>query len=110
MLFDTMVELPFGLYSDFVLEEKHGFNKKTYKLFVKDLLLTLLLQCVIGGPVLCALIFLVNWGGELFYFYVRYIYILFLKTNLWTLGIRIYRCFQLYHVDCIPRINCASFQ
>ncbi|EAN33213.1 Peptidase family M48 family protein [Theileria parva strain Muguga] len=70
MLFDTMVELPFGLYSDFVLEEKHGFNKKTYKLFVKDLLLTLLLQCVIGGPVLCALIFLVNWGGELFYFYV----------------------------------------
>ncbi|XP_951789.1 metallo-protease, putative [Theileria annulata] len=70
MLFDTFIELPFGLYSDFVLEEKHGFNKKTYKLFVKDLLLTLLLQCVIGGPVLCALIFLVNWGGELFYFYV----------------------------------------
>ncbi|BAM40700.1 metalloprotease [Theileria orientalis strain Shintoku] len=70
LLFDTAVDLPFSLYSDFVLEEKHGFNKKTYKLFVKDLLITLSLEVGLGGPFLAAVIFLVNWGGELFYFYV----------------------------------------
>ncbi|UVC54754.1 metalloprotease [Theileria orientalis] len=70
LLFDTVVDLPFSLYSDFVLEEKHGFNKKTYKLFLKDLLITLSLEVGLGGPFLAAVIFLVNWGGELFYFYV----------------------------------------
>ncbi|EKX73445.1 CAAX prenyl protease 1, putative [Theileria equi strain WA] len=69
MLIDALFEIPFGLYSDFFLEEKHGFNKKTLKLFFKDLALSLVLYAVIGGPTLCVLIFLVNWGGDTFYFY-----------------------------------------
>lgn len=70
MLLDTAIEIPFSLYSDFVLEEKHGFNQKTIGLFIKDLFLSLMLQVVIGGPVLSTLIFLVRWGGDLFYIYV----------------------------------------
>nr|BAN64249.1 CAAX metallo endopeptidase, putative [Babesia bovis] len=67
---DTIIEIPFSLYSDFVLEEKHGFNKKTIRLFFKDLLISFGLQIVIGAPVLSIVIFLVNWGGEYFYLYV----------------------------------------
>lgn len=29
---DTVVSLPFGLYSTFVVEEKHGFNKQVIQL------------------------------------------------------------------------------
>ncbi|GFE55278.1 peptidase family M48 domain-containing protein [Babesia ovis] len=67
---DTVIDLPFSLYSDFVLEEKHGFNKKTIGLFFKDMLISFALQAVIGAPVLCTIIFLVNWGGQHFYLYV----------------------------------------
>ncbi|CDR97884.1 CAAX metallo endopeptidase, putative [Babesia bigemina] len=70
LLIDTTLDIPFGLYADFVLEEKHGFNKKTLRLFFKDLAISLVLQCVIGAPVLSIVIFLVHWGGDLFYIYV----------------------------------------
>jgi len=29
-------DLPFSIYSTFVLEEKHGFNKQTASFFIKD--------------------------------------------------------------------------
>ncbi|CDJ47135.1 peptidase family M48 domain-containing protein, putative [Eimeria brunetti] len=48
---------PFQLYGDFCVEEKHGFNKKTKGLFIKDKLLGLGLTAAIGAPILCAL-----WG------------------------------------------------
>lgn len=36
-LVGTVIGIPEGLYKNFVLEEKHGFNKMTYKTFVLDL-------------------------------------------------------------------------
>jgi len=36
-LVGTVIGIPEGLYKNFVLEEKHGFNKMTYKTFVQDL-------------------------------------------------------------------------
>ncbi|KAJ0395545.1 hypothetical protein P43SY_003013 [Pythium insidiosum] len=67
---DTIVGLPFSLYSTFVIEARHGFNKQTLKLFFTDKLKTFMLFIVIGYPVIAALIYVIRWGGELFYFYV----------------------------------------
>ena len=69
-LLDTMIGIPWSLYSTFVLEEKHGFNKQDLKLFVTDLLTSMALTVVIGGPVMAALLKLIVWGGEYFYIYV----------------------------------------
>lgn len=69
-LHDTIVTLPFSLYSTFVVEEKHGFNKSTMALFFKDKLMTLLLTLVIGAPILSGVVWVVRWGGPHFYFYV----------------------------------------
>lgn len=69
-LFSTVVDLPFGLYKTFVLEEKHGFNKQTFALYVTDMLKTQLLLICLGGPVLGGLIWVIKWGGENFYLYV----------------------------------------
>lgn len=69
VLQDTVVSIPWSLYSNFVVEEKHGFNKMTLTLFVTDLLTTLALTAAIGGPITWLLIRLIKWGGEYFYVY-----------------------------------------
>ena len=65
----TIVDLPWSLYSTFVVEEKHGFNKTTLSLFIKDQITVLALTAVIGIPVAYLLINLVKWGGDYFYVY-----------------------------------------
>lgn len=69
-LHDTIVGLPFSVYSTFVVEQKHGFNKTTLALFFRDKLLSIVLGLVIGSPVLAAVVWIVRLGGPHFYFYV----------------------------------------
>jgi STE24 endopeptidase len=40
-LFNLILNLPFSLYYNFVLEEKHGFNKQTVALYFADLVKTI---------------------------------------------------------------------
>ncbi|GMF10084.1 unnamed protein product [Phytophthora lilii] len=67
---DTFVGIPFGLYSTFVVEARHGFNKQTLGLFFMDKIKSFMLFIVIGFPVTAALIYVIRWGGEYFYMYV----------------------------------------
>jgi len=64
-----VIHTPFSLYTNFVLEEKHGFNKLTIKLFIKDKILSYLLMIVLGSLFSGAIIWVIRWGGELFYLY-----------------------------------------
>jgi STE24 endopeptidase len=66
-IYNTLIDLPFSVYSHFVLEERFGFNKLTAKLFVIDLLKSQLLTVVLGSPILSAIIYCINWGGASFY-------------------------------------------
>mmetsp|Transcript_26156 Transcript_26156/g.43581 ORF Transcript_26156/g.43581 Transcript_26156/m.43581 type:complete len:464 (+) Transcript_26156:53-1444(+) len=67
---DTLINMPFSLYSTFVVEEKHGFNKSTVALFFQDKAMTLGLTFLLGLPVLSLVVWIVRWGGPYFYFYV----------------------------------------
>lgn len=62
----TIPTLPLSVYQTFVLEEKHGFNKTTPKLFVTDMLKGWLLMLVIGAPFLSAFIWVFKWAGDRF--------------------------------------------
>eukprot|EP00629_Pelagomonadales_sp_RCC1024_P003120 CAMPEP_0119271330 /NCGR_PEP_ID=MMETSP1329-20130426/7964_1 /TAXON_ID=114041 /ORGANISM="Genus nov. species nov., Strain RCC1024" /LENGTH=495 /DNA_ID=CAMNT_0007271377 /DNA_START=170 /DNA_END=1657 /DNA_ORIENTATION=- len=53
---DTVLGLPVSLYSTFVIEEKHGFNKSSVGLFFADMAKTLALEAVLGAP--CMALFL----------------------------------------------------
>lgn len=53
----TLINLPFGYYSTFYIEEKFGFNKTTHRLFFMDLLKGLLLSAILGGVIGYALLF-----------------------------------------------------
>ena len=69
-IYDEVTTLPFSLYSTFVIEQKHGFNKQTLALFFVDKVKMLALSAVLGGPITSAMIFIIKWGGRYFYFYV----------------------------------------
>lgn len=70
MTISGIVDLPLSLYTQFVIEEKFGFNRMTLKLFFSDLLKQLLLGLVIGTPVLLAVLWLMERMGNLWWLYV----------------------------------------
>ena len=45
----SIINLPFEVYSTFVIEEKYGFNKTTVATFITDKLKGLILGALIGG-------------------------------------------------------------
>ncbi len=70
ILENTITSMPFSLYSTFVVEQKHGFNKSTLLLYLRDTATSLALSVVIGCPVLAMVVWLIRKGGPHFYFYV----------------------------------------
>lgn len=62
-IWSQVTELPFSLYSTFVIEARHGFNKQTLWLFFKDLFLGLGLMVLLGPPVVAAMIVIVQRAG-----------------------------------------------
>jgi STE24 endopeptidase len=65
----TLLSLPLSIYDTFVIEEKFGFNKTTARVFVMDLLKSLILVALIGGLILTLVIWFYNWAGEYFWLY-----------------------------------------
>ena len=47
----SLLALPHSLYFTFVIEEKYGFNKTTWKIFLSDLFKGALLAVILGGPI-----------------------------------------------------------
>jgi STE24 endopeptidase len=66
----VVVELPLSLYRTFVLEQRFGFNKMTWRLFVADLGKEALLAATIGLPVVFVVLWLMQRMGELWWLYV----------------------------------------
>ena len=62
----SLPSLPLSVYQTFVLEEKHGFNKTTRRLFVTDLLKSWAVGFVIGAPFLSAFLAIFKWAGDRF--------------------------------------------
>ncbi|KAI3449207.1 hypothetical protein Pfo_005872 [Paulownia fortunei] len=63
MFWSQITDLPFSLYSTFVIEARHGFNKQTMWLFFRDMLKGIALAIVIGPPIVAAIIIIVQKGG-----------------------------------------------
>jgi len=63
LLLQSIFSLPFSYYSTFVIEEKFGFNKYSKKLFIIDIIKSLLLSVIIGWLLLSLItwIYLVTW-------------------------------------------------
>ena len=69
MAISSLVDLPLLLYTQFVVEEKFGFNRMTLKLFFADLAKQTLLGALIGTPLLLAVLWLMAQAGSLWWLY-----------------------------------------
>jgi STE24 endopeptidase len=63
-LVGLVINLPWQIYSTFVLEEKFGFNKTTPKLFVMDMIKQLILSAVIAIPLLWGILAMMKGLGD----------------------------------------------
>ena len=59
----SLFELPFDLYDTFVIEERHGFNRQTPRGFAIDLVKGVALAVALGGPVLAAVLWIMERMG-----------------------------------------------
>ncbi|MCK4704495.1 MAG: M48 family metallopeptidase [Gammaproteobacteria bacterium] len=69
MLISSALDLPFSIYTTFVIEEKFGFNKTTVKTFIIDIFKGSALGLAIGVPLLFAILWLMEQMGELWWIY-----------------------------------------
>ncbi|MGM0597083.1 MAG: M48 family metallopeptidase [Myxococcota bacterium] len=59
-----LLNLPFSIYSTFVIEEKFGFNRTTPTTFILDLVKSIFLSLILGIPLLSALFYFFGNAGE----------------------------------------------
>lgn len=66
-LISGVLDLPFTLYSTFRIEERFGFNKMTFKLWLADLVKSTLVGLVIGLPIVALILWLMGSAGRLWW-------------------------------------------
>jgi STE24 endopeptidase len=70
MAISAIIDLPFSLYRQFVIEARYGFNRMTLRLFLTDLAKQSLLGLAIGIPVIATVLWLMGAMGETWWFWV----------------------------------------
>jgi len=70
MAISALIDLPLSLYSQFVIEARHGFNRMTLGLFISDHVKQAILGIAIGTPVILAVLWLMGAMGDRWWLYV----------------------------------------
>ncbi len=63
MVINGVVDLPFTLYQTFRIEQRFGFNKTTFKLWLQDALKSSLLGLLIGVPLIALVLWVMGATG-----------------------------------------------
>jgi STE24 endopeptidase len=77
LLASTVATLPFDAFRTFVIEERHGFNRMTVRLFFVDIVKAMALAAAIGTPLLLAVFWLLERSGPLWWLYTWLAWMLF---------------------------------
>ena len=70
MAIGSALDLPFTLYQTFVIEERFGFNKTSFKLWLQDFAKSLLLSALIGLPFITLVIWMMGATGPWWWLWV----------------------------------------
>lgn len=79
-----VLSMPFSLYQTFVIENRFGFNKSTFKMFIVDQIKGTVLGLVIGVPLLYAVIYLMGAMGGAWWLYVWALWLVFSLVLMWA--------------------------
>ncbi|MES2508581.1 MAG: M48 family metallopeptidase [Pseudomonadota bacterium] len=66
-LIGGLLDLPFTLYSTFRIEERFGFNKMTFRLWLADMAKGLVVGAIIGLPIVALILWLMGSAGSLWW-------------------------------------------
>ena len=69
LMLSGLIQLPFTLYSTFVIENRFGLNRTTITTFILDLLKTLALAICLGGPLLALILWFFRRTGSMAWLY-----------------------------------------
>lgn len=109
MLVSSLLELPFSVYSTFVIEERFGFNRTTLKTFIADLFKGAAVAVILGVPLLWIILWLMEKSGELWWVYAWLVWTGFSLLIMWiypTLIAPIFNKFEpLEEGDTLERIK-----
>jgi len=92
-LIEMLADIPFDYYHSFVIEDKYGFNTKTIKIWISDLIKSLLVIIVLGGFLLSALLLMLKYAG----------------MNWWVWAWVVFLCFQLLMTVLYPTVIAPLF-
>ena len=80
----TLIDLPFGWYRTFGIEQHFGFNKMTHGLFIADTLKHLALAAALGIPLVACVLWVMEESGERWWLHAWLIWVGF---NLFILAV-----------------------
>jgi len=84
MIIMSLLEIPFSLYSTFVIEERFGFNKTTLRIWFSDMLKSAMLMAIIGIPLIAVILWLMNQAGEFWWLYAWGVWTGFTLFMIWA--------------------------
>ena len=77
-LLSYLTNLPFTIYTTFVLEERFGFNTTSIKTFILDQIKGILLAVILGGPLMALILWFFTRFGESAWLYCWIAAVLFI--------------------------------
>ena len=80
----SLVDLPFALHRQFVIEARFGFNRMSIGLFVSDLIKQATLSTALGVPLIYAVLWLMSHMGDAWWLYVWLLWTGFNLFILWA--------------------------
>lgn len=93
-LAETVISMPFSLYSTFRIENRYGFNTMTFKLWITDTVKSLLISAVLMALIISAGLFLVLKSPDLWWLWV---WLFFLVFGIFMMYVSPYVIEPLFH-------------
>jgi len=80
----SLLDIPFSLYSTFVIEQKFGFNKSTLGIYTGDFIKQSFITLLFGIPLAYIVLWLMNSSGNLWWLYVWLVWTSFTLLIMWV--------------------------
>ena len=84
LLLVSAIGLPLSLWRTFGIEARFGFNRMTPGLYIVDLLKSLVLSLLLGGPLIFVILYLMQQAGSLWWLYAWLVWVGFTILITWA--------------------------
>jgi len=95
-LISSILDIPFSLYSTFVIEKKYGFSTITSIMWITDLMKNFLISVILMGILLGAMLALMYYAEHFWWFLVWVVFSLFQLLMVWLYPVLIAPLFNKF--------------